>query len=218
MSIFATLLLAKMALNVRIMQYGFALAMPAVLGMVAIFVCWIPRETDKYGGNGAVVRAAMIPIFALLVAVHLSVYGRFFHDKPIAVGSGADRFYCGDARGVAVNRMLRELSLLPREATLVSIPEGVMLNYLARRTNPTKYINFMPPEMLMFGQLNILAAFDQHPPDYIVLVLRSDPASYGYKSFAADYGAEVFRWVTDHYITVPTETEPSYPLMLLRRR
>ena len=38
-----------------------------------------------------------------------------------------------------------------------------MVNYLARRVNPTPYINFMPPELIMFGEENMVAAFRSSP-------------------------------------------------------
>jgi len=92
-----------------------------------------------------------------------------------------------------------------------------MLNYLSRRENPTGFINLMPPEVLMFGQNRILRAFEVNPPDYIVLVLRSDPADFGYKSFAADYGKEIYRWIEQNYRQVPAATDPRYPMLLLER-
>jgi 4-amino-4-deoxy-L-arabinose transferase-like glycosyltransferase len=218
LSLFALVMLAKMGLNVRITQYGFALAMPAMLVCVAILMSWIPRETDRYNGNGAVVRAAAVAIFALVVAVHLEPFARLYASKPLVVAAGADRFHWLDARGAAVNRMLSRLSELPSGATLVVVPEGIMLNYLSRRVNPTRYINFMPPELVMFGQDQIVAQLAEHPPDYVIVVSNSDPASYGYDSPAADYRARILPWIAANYDAVPTDTPPQYPLLLMRRR
>src|SRR5262249_11506232 len=120
--------------------------------------------------------------------------------------------------GLAVNRMLAELSQLPPQATVATIPEGIMLNYLSRRPNPTRSINLMPPEVLMFSEQNILADFQLHPPDYIIIIRRFDAASYVYKSVAADYGAQIFSWIAENYVQVPAETAPEYPLMLLKHR
>lgn len=217
-SVFALVLLAKMALHVRIAHYGFALAMPAMLVLAAALLCWIPREIEHYRGDGNVVRAVALPMLALVIAVHLRPYANLFADKPMWVGGGADAFRCADVRGVAVNRMLEALATLPHGATVATIPEGIMINYLARRPNPTEYINLMPPEVIMFGQENVLADFQAHPPDYLVLVLNSDPASYGYRSFAADYGAEIYKWVRAHYEQVPTQPVKDFPLMLMRKR
>ena len=44
-----------------------------------------------------------------------------------------------------------------------------MLNYLARRVNPTPYCSLMPVEVVMFGEDQILEAFQRHPPDYFLL-------------------------------------------------
>jgi hypothetical protein len=93
-----------------------------------------------------------------------------------------------------------------------------MLNYLSRRTNPTPYINLMPPEVLMFDQERILRAFQQNPPDYILLVLGSDPATFGFKSFASDYGKLIYDWIAQNYRQVETPVEPAYPLRLMERK
>ena len=69
-----------------------------------------------------------------------------------------------------------------------------------------------------FMEARILEAYERRPPDYIVLVLPSNPADYGYKSFARDYGARIYRWIEANYRQVPAPTEPTYPLVLLERK
>jgi hypothetical protein len=102
---------------------------------------------------------------------------------------------------------------LPSGATLATVPEGAMINYLSRRENPTGYINLMPPEVAMFGQSRIVGSFAAHPPDFILLV-QSDPSDYGYRSFA-DYGGEIDRWVQTNYIPLPTAPQS---MLLMKKR
>jgi hypothetical protein len=222
LAVFAAVLLAKILFNVRAYHYGFALAMPATLMTVSAGLSWLPGAVDRRGGCGAATRAVLLPVVGLFVFVHLYIFGTVYAAKETVVGTGADAFFAdpvklpADRRGRAVALMLDELSRLPESATLACVPEGVMLNYLARRPNPTAYINLMPPEVLMFGQERILRALQEQPPDYLVIVRRSDPSEYGYRSFAADYGAEIFQWIAANYVEVPTEQKPAYPLMLMQ--
>jgi hypothetical protein len=85
-----------------------------------------------------------------------------------------------------------------RVRSLVALPEGVMLNYLARIPNPTPYVNFVPPELLFFGEPAWLAALEAHPPEAIALV-HKDTSEYGYRFFGRDYAREVARWVESGY-------------------
>jgi hypothetical protein len=210
-AIFATGLTTKIALNLRTQHYGFALAMPGVLLTVAALLTWIPNQIQRRAGNGNVFRAAALAMVGFFVFLHLYFYGRYFSQQSLAVASGGDQFFA-DARGAAVNEILKQIDHLPRDATLAVVPEGVMVNYLARRENPSGFINLMPPEITMFGETRIANSFDQNPPDYVLLV-RSDPSDYGYRSFK-DYGGEIDRWIQENYAPMQTAT----PEMLLMRR
>jgi hypothetical protein len=117
------------------------------------------------------------------------------------VGSGADAFWA-DSRGEEINRLLAELeTLAPPEATLAVVPEGIMLNYLTRRVDPTPFISLMPVEVLMFGETRILEAFLDHPPDYLILT-DEDLADYGFQDFRSNtdgYADLLAVWMNDNY-------------------
>jgi hypothetical protein len=223
---FALLMLGKMLLNVLLYHYGFALAMPASLVTVALLLSWWPNFVDRRGGTGAVLRGAAVAAVLFVIGLHLHFYAIMGGGKAARVAAGADAFWAdtprlnlsGGHRGRAVNLMLDALARRPAHATLATVPEGTMINYLARRPNPTPYVNLMPPEVLMFGEERILRAYQESPPDYIVIVQRSDPADYGYKSFAHDYGKRIFAWIESNYRQVPVPTEPTYPMLLLERK
>jgi hypothetical protein len=94
--------------------------------------------------------------------------------------------------------------------TLAVLPEGVMLNYLTRRDNPTPYVVFAF-EVWAFGEQTMLAAYEKNPPDYIVLVQR-DSSEYGVPYFGLQkgYGWDVMQWVRRNY--EPVELIGSEPL------
>jgi hypothetical protein len=201
LAVFATLLLSKMILNVRVYHYGFALAMPATLLLVTALVCWVPALIERLGGYGGFFRAAALGAIFVGSAVHIKVIQQRFRDKTHVVGEGADAFRA-DRRGHPANWILDEVAKHVRaDQTLAVLPEGVMLNFLARRENPTPYINFMPPELLIFGEERILASFQKRPPDFVVL-LHKDTSEYGYQFFGRDYGRRLYGWVERNYHSV----------------
>ena len=85
--------------------------------------------------------------------------------------------------------------------SLAVLPEGVMLNYLARRPNPTPYYNYMPPELVMFGEQAIVDAFAREPPDWIVMTGRG-ATEYGFEYLGRGYGESLAEWVRENYALV----------------
>jgi hypothetical protein len=120
--------------------------------------------------------------------------------------------------------MLAEIEArLGPDDTLVVVPEGVTVNYFARRRNPTPFINFMPPELIMFGEPAMLRAFQANPPDW-VLVLHKPTSEYGFDLFGKDYGVELYAWIQSHYESVeqvggkPLQNVNLFGAELLRRK
>jgi hypothetical protein len=226
-AVFATALLAKMPLNVISYHYGFALAMPATLLVVAAALAWLPARFARSGGSALGARAVIVPVIGLFVFVHLFVFARYFSNKTLVVGNGPDAFYAdaqsslGDVRGQAVNEMLHALDHVDPNATLAVIPQGVMVNYLSRRANSTPYIVLMPPEVIMFGVENIRDSFAAHPPGYILLLDDGGRASYEYGvgPFSMDYGKPIAEWMIQHdrYITGDSQN-PNLQWLLYQRK
>jgi len=195
---FALLLLTKILLFTRIYHYGFALAMPATLIVTLVLVSWIPRWIDQRRGDGALFRAVALVVIGVAVTAHLQVIHWHLRQKIVPVGRGADAFLA-DGRGVFVNRALAEIRRRLRpDQTLAVLPEGVMLNYLTRRVNPTPYVNLVPLAFLLFGEENIVASFQHHPPDLIALV-HKDTSEEGVRFFGRDYGQGLSAWIQAHY-------------------
>ena len=200
-AVFALAALAKIALNSRVAHYGFALALPATALVAVALLDRLPRYADARARNGAALRAGGIALTLGFAVVPLA-FTRMFRDrKNETVGSGVDSFRA-DARGRIVNEALRWIEQrypapMPRP-TLAVLPEGVTLNYLARLENPTPFVNFMPPEMLLFGESAIVAAFRAHPPD-IVMIAHKDTSEYGARFFGSDYARDLGAWLFQNY-------------------
>ncbi len=150
---------------------------------------------------------------ALVAAIvsYLALSHAWYRSKVVTIGSGGDRFLAS-ARGMAVYEALRQLKqMTPHNGTLAVLPEGVMMNYLSRRESPLRLVNFMPPELIAFGERALLDSLESRPPDVVFLVQR-DTSEYGYPRFGttASYGQQVISWVKESYRTtaiVPGEAK-----------
>jgi len=163
---------------------------------------------------------ASILIFLLAGLARLTIQSALFYkDKDFSLGSGGDRIVTYNPKldnpksaptgaAMAAAAAWIETNTAPTN-TLAVLPEGVMLNYLTRRDNPTPYAVFAF-EVWAFGETNMLAAYEKNPPDYIVLIQR-DSSEYGVPYFGQQkgYGLDVMQWVGRNYEPVePVGGEP----------
>ncbi|MBM3988494.1 MAG: hypothetical protein FJ294_11135 [Planctomycetes bacterium] len=209
-------LLAKMLLNARLEQYGFTLALPATALVAALLWSNLPALLARRKLSPGVARAAGAMLLVALVFASLAATRRYHQRKLFSLGTGPDEFRT-DARGQVLDATLQWLERARTASTsaptLIALPEGVMVNYLARLENPTPYINFMPPELVLFGEETILAALRATPPD-IVLLTHKDTAEYGFPWFGRDYGRALVRWVMENYEPAALIGDPPLGLVL----
>lgn len=226
-SVFALLLLGKVILLPRIHHYGFALAMPITVLAVVCLLGLLPRLLCGQRG-GAWFRATVAILILLDIGSYLNLSADKLNRKTFAVGRGSDSITAynpHDSRSAKVmSQLLAKIDRhIPADATVVALPEGAMINYLSRRTNPTPYINLMPPELAMYGQPRIIAALSQARPDYILLV-HKDTTEYGVRFFGqAGFGQQVNDWVEANYRPVETLgarpfTDERFGVQILQRR
>ena len=188
-SAFALVLLAKLGLNPRIVHYGFYLALPATTVGVVLLVWLIPHVLEPWRSVAVARSFRQIACWTLAAAAapYLGASNWWYQTKVLPLGTGADQFLSSTApgqwQGAAVRDALQDLDgLAGPGATIAVLPEGVMLNYLLRRDSPLRVINLMPPELLAFGEDDILRSLTSTPPDFIVLVHR-DTSEYRLPAF-----------------------------------
>jgi hypothetical protein len=194
----ALVLLAKMGLNARFYHYGFVLAVPATLLVVVVLVDWLPRALARRGRGGPEFRFVVVCLLAATAAAHLRVTAAKLGEKNYTVGYGRDTMRSG-SRASDIREALDEIdaSTHPSDTVLV-IPDGVMLNYLARRRSPTRYINFMPPELLILGEDAMVEALRRNPPRRVVVVHNDTYFPYRI-TFSTDYGQKLWAFVEERY-------------------
>jgi hypothetical protein len=230
-STFALVLLAKKGLNPSIGHYGFYLALPATT-VTVILVCWlVPDLLTRLRSVKTALGFREIALCAMAAATvpYLAISQYWYRGKQVAVGAGADRFYAVAPplswHGEAVRETYEALEPLAAPGmTLAVLPGGVMLNYLLRLDSPLRVINLMPPELMAFGEQEILDSLSAKPPDFVVLV-HHDTSEYDYPMFGTDprYGQQTRNWVDARYQLVRTVgQDPSIPsgygMEILRRK
>jgi hypothetical protein len=197
-AVFALTLLLRVVLNVHVSHYGFALAMPAALLVVVALLEWIPAAIDRAGGYGAAFRAGALGVLTVGVFAHLEPTSRFLGAKVHVLGRGADAFHT-DGRGQVLQLATDDIARrLRADQTLVAFPEGSMLNYLARRANPTPHSYFVPFAVLRDGEDRMLESLARQPPDMVALV-HLNTAEEGARFFGQDYGRQLNAWIVANY-------------------
>ncbi len=219
---FSLLLLPKILLRVMPAHYGFALAMPGAVVAAAVLVDWLPAALQRRRRAGWNLRLIALAVLTVYVGLHLWAADHWYGVKNVTIRTATAAFRT-DARGNVIKGML---AAIEEEAgddqTLAVLPEGVMLNVLSGRRNPTPYVNFMPPEFALFGETAMLEAFRASPPDFIVLVNRTTD-EYDVKGFGRDFGVRLHAWVRENYVEAariadPTLADYSFSEMALLKR
>jgi hypothetical protein len=221
-AVFAFALLSKMILKSRVYQYGFVLGLPAGVLMVPALLDWAPQALDRRGGFGGGFRALALSLILAGVCAHVRVTAGNLSCCKTEVGSGADAFRTlgyGEAVGITVTKIMD--ATVGRSQTLAVLPEGVLINYLSRRPNPTPYTTFLGVELEAFGEEHMTESYKRHPPDFILLVHR-DSSEYGRQFFGRDFGVELYRWIRSCYRPVgligdvPLQQPGTFGMLLFR--
>ncbi len=229
LAVFGLAMLGKSALNTHLYHYGFYLAMPATLAATAAALYWGPRAVRAAGGSGVVARGLAFAFVAAAIVYHLRWSWAIYAQKDLPVGGDGDTILTygptvqenGTVTAEALDWIV---SHTPPSSTLLGLPEGIMLNYLARRETTTPCMNFMMTEMILFGEDRLLQGLEARPPDYVALVHKKTD-EFGVGPFGADprYGRKLVEWIDAHYDPVARfGAEPfrgdAFGIRILRRR
>lgn len=196
-ALFALMLLLKIMLNVNPYFYGFLLAMPGAVLMAGWLVShelWILRVL------------ATISIF-LFVSAHVQISQQFYSSKNYSVGDGVDRFITYSdkfsfSQGLTYSELIPWLkSNVGQEEGIVVIPEGVMINYLARRQNPGKLFEFTPSLIDAIGEKQVINILKEAKPEYVLITDR-ETTEHGAGYFGKDFGQNIYAWINQMYTPV----------------
>jgi hypothetical protein len=204
LAVLATAFLARMFFHARIFQYGYYQAAFAAILVPAILLGECP-DWLRVGRKGASVIAVgtlalILPGVIILAAASAQVLAK----KTFAIGAGADRFYAFpptiDVTGEYVETVSDVLRTDDPHETLLVLPEGVMINYLARLPSPIAPYCYFAMATAGGREDEIVRALQRHPPDVVVIVSRP-LLEYGMTRYGAqrDEGKQILAWVRKNY-------------------
>jgi hypothetical protein len=204
LAVLATALMARMVLNGRIYQLGFYQAALAGLLVPAVLIGELPMRLGLGRCGRVLITAGSLALLVPGVVILAANSQRTFHFKTVAVGEGADRFYTfpsrNDPTGEMVGLLVKSLREVPPGQTLIVLPEGAMINYLARLPSPVSPFRFFFATTDDGREAGIVDELQRHPPDWIVIVSR-ELREYGIQRYGEGPGSGqlILRWVADRY-------------------
>lgn len=217
-SVFGLVLLLKLGVFPRIWHYGFALAMPAFVSAIYLLLWLLPRLLeDKFAVPARFFRVTVLLVLLVGFGNLFRQSEKFYAAKNLAVGQAGDRILTFGPDGNAVEARTTRAALawietnVPSGATVAVLPQGVILNYLSRRINPAPCLFWDPNVMSVFGQEKMTAAYENSPPDYVLIVeTTSYEFGVGYFGQSPGYGVELMQWIGNNY--EPVQLFGSEPL------
>ncbi len=200
-AVYALAMLSRIVLNARVGHYGFTLALPATLLLVHAAVHDGARFARRRIGSPLVYLGAMLACLGVLITHHLSISNKWLERKDYPIASSFLSYGPKlERRGVVVNRALDWIDshVDPRSSLLV-LPEGVMINFLAQRAAPPPFVTFNPVTFTLYGDVQVIRSLKFTPPDYVLLVHR-DNTEHGARFFGAHFGRQTARWIRRNYV------------------
>ncbi len=198
LAVLGTALMARMFLNGRIYHYGFFQAAIAGSIVPAVLLSELPEWLRLAARERVLVVTAVLALLVPGVVNIAQDSQQLLRLKTDSIGEGIDRFYTFppqlDGTGELVEGTTTSLKQDARIKSLVVLPEGAIINYLARIPSSVRYYYFFPSNSEMAGEL------EANPPDRVVLISR-DLRAHGIDRYgeAPGKGREILEWLTRDY-------------------
>ncbi len=230
-ALMAIMMILRMGLNGRIYHYGFCQAALAGVLVVGALIGEAP-EWLAFTRGGDVARRVLFAAALILLSVGTAKVAatsqEIYRMKTFAVGSGRDLFYSFprqiNSSGELVQWASSQLRQLPDDQTAIALPEGIMINYLARKKSPAPPLYFFANTTESGKEPSVVRQIEQHPPDWIAVVSR-DLREYGIQRYgeASGKGWDILQWINRDYKTASSIGGDPFNLaqggaVILRRR
>ena len=211
LTVFALALMTRMLLNGRVYQYGFFQASVAAMVITAVLFGEISC-LPWLGPFGQKISKVYCGFLIFVGVTSTIIHSKAILDaKTLSIGSGPDQFYVFQGNIFAAGQVIGTFSDMllkqPPNKSIIVIPEGIMINYLARKKSPVADINYYTnPEI----ESAIIRKLKKEPPSWIVYVNR-DLTEYGVTEFGAkgQSGEELMKWInTFYHVVISTGSNP----------
>ena len=204
------LFLIKILFRTSLIWLGFYLTLPATICFFWGNVWLLPKIVNPKKISTPDLKIALLALSMVFVFQNFSLTQRNHSFKNIPVGKGEDRMYTFPTPTFVVdpkllNYIIHKVDMtLTKDETLMVVPEGILINYLTKRVNPTPYLANLMAKTLFDdagGSAKIIATLREKKPDYIVYLRRvNEVQKPGYFIRGPDgFAEEVFQWIEANY-------------------
>lgn len=209
LAVLGMLMMARMPLFGRVYHYGFYQAAVAAMVVVAALVADWPR---RVGGRWAVriATAATLALVGLLAVQEIRRSVSVLALRTLEIGRGPDRMYYLSAGLEPVDEIVRLSADYVRERVgpderVMILPEGIMINYLARRATPLRTMHFFAGALVDGREAALVRDLRTDPPEWVIVASR-DLREYGVERYGdgPGHGEQLLRWVLSNYEPVGT--------------
>ncbi len=202
---------SRLVLHMTPEWYGFVFLVP-VYGLLAYAaIDWLPW----YSRRAALLWLIPIAIVSIeMVLVETAVMSQ----KRFPVVSARGTFFdMNPDRAATLNEFLAYANA-QRIDSLVVIPEGLGIDYLANARTPLRFHTFNPLESgSPWIEREIIREMESRRPPYIAIVTRV-LADFGSRGFGADYDRQLASEIRSRYRVDRVWRRPAFELILLKRR
>jgi hypothetical protein len=204
--IVAMAMMSRVMLAPKVYHYGFYLTMLAGVWLTGFFIVEWPRFTVRQSPwrflLGAELAATALLAAVFLFADSVEHYGA----RTKSLGNGRDEIRGLELESTQAHSLIESTRQFisqstPRNATVLVMPEGTMLNYWTRRKHPLKIADTLPATLRLNGT-PVLADLEKAAPDYIVLMTRTVATEHKPFGSDAESGREVLEWLERKYAVV----------------
>lgn len=184
---------------INIMVFGvYLIPLPLLINIILI-VEYVPRYIQSIDITlwktsfllTIILSASLIPLYTGINKLH----------KTIKLNTEKGTFYSYPSYVNSLNSTLNYINKnIPKNATIVMLPEGLTLNFLTDRFSTEWYYSLIPNHLETFGENKVIEEFSRKPPDYIFINNRKSHEYAGYTSFCTNYGKKLCKFISSEYI------------------
>jgi len=186
MALYSFLLLSKTFFRAIFAHYGVFLLIPGSL----LFISYIFTIITKSSVPSIYKTIHKVCIVALLFIIVFPFVEKTYYNllaRNIFEETKRGNIYINQReQGMVFDAIHYLRANIGKDDTLAVLPQGAGVNYILGKVNPTRYITILPLESIAFGKQNILDAYAQHPPDWVVVFSETtgDTTSADWMDFA----------------------------------
>lgn len=181
------ILILKVLLKLMFSHYGAFFVIPSLM-LFMVFIFTTIGKSPISSGCKFVYRIYIVFMFFIILFPltkdtyeHVEIFNISKYEK-----ENIGHIYLNKNENMTVSLLHYIDENIKGSETVAILPQGAGINFFTGHVNPTRFITTLPLELIAFGERNILKAYSEHSPDWIV-VLKSIPGDLENSSWISFY-------------------------------